>query len=76
MWPAMIFEMHTHTAEHSACSFVSAADLVIHALSKQLQGIVLTDHHYLWTMEEIDQLRIQAGLPDYFLVLPGSYNFV
>ncbi|WP_429886144.1 phosphotransferase [Geoalkalibacter halelectricus] len=68
----MIIEMHTHTAEHSACSSISALDLVRRALAKELQGIVLTDHHYLWTPEEIAQLRERARLPEYFLVLAGQ----
>jgi len=68
----MIIEMHAHTTEHSSCSFVGAVDLVTRALSKEMQGIVLTDHHYLWTADEIDRLRRQAGLPDHFLVLPGQ----
>ncbi len=68
----MIIEMHAHTAEHSSCSFVGAVDLVTRALAKELQGIVLTDHHYLWTAAEIEELRNEAGLPDYFLLLPGQ----
>lgn len=68
----MIMEMHAHTAEHSACSFVNAVDLVRKALSKELQGIVLTDHHYLWPDEEIIRLRQQAGLPDYFLIFSAQ----
>lgn len=68
----MIIEMHAHTAEHSTCSFVSAIELVTRALSKELQGIVLTDHHYLWSAAEIEKLRKEAGLPDHFLLLPGQ----
>jgi hypothetical protein len=68
----MIIEMHAHTSEHSSCSHVCAVDLVTRALAKEMQGIVLTDHHYLWTADEIELLRRQAGLPDHFLVLPGQ----
>ena len=68
----MIIEMHSHTAEHSACSFVSAIDLVTRALAKEMQGIVLTDHHYLWSAGAIEKLRKEAGLPEHFLVLPGQ----
>jgi aminoglycoside phosphotransferase (APT) family kinase protein len=68
----MIIEMHAHTAEHSTCSSVSAITLVTRALHKEMQGIVLTDHHYLWSAAEIEALRKAAGLPDHFLVLPGQ----
>lgn len=43
----MILEMHCHTAEHSACSQVSAAEIVQHNFDIGLHGTVLTDHHYL-----------------------------
>ena len=68
----MIIEMHAHTAEHSTCSFVSAVALVTRALSKEMQGIVLTDHHYLWSADEIEKLRKEAGLPHHFLLLSGQ----
>ena len=68
----MIIEMHAHTAEHSTCSSVSAITLVTRALSKEMQGIVLTDHHYLWSADEIEELRKAAGLPHHFLLLPGQ----
>ncbi len=68
----MIVEMHAHTSEHSTCSHVSAVELVQRALAKELQGIVLTDHHFLWSNAEISELRTRAGLPDYFLIFPAQ----
>src|SRR5512135_551044 len=68
----MILEMHCHTAEHSECSHVSAADIVQHNFDLDLQGTVLTDHHYLWPREEIEELRRKLKLPDYYLILSGQ----
>ena len=68
----MIFEMHCHTAEHSGCSHVSAADVVQHNFDVDLQGTVLTDHHYLWPPEEIEALRRRLKVPDYYLILSGQ----
>ncbi len=68
----MIFEMHCHTAEHSECSHVSATDVVHHNFDIDLQGTVLTDHHYLWPQEEIEALRCQLKVPDYYLILSGQ----
>jgi len=68
----MILEMHCHTAEHSECSHVSAADVVQHNFDLDLQGTVLTDHHYLWPLEEIEGLRSKLKLPDYYLILSGQ----
>lgn len=68
----MLFEMHCHTAEHSECSSVPAVELVRQVHAKGLQGIVLTDHHYLWPDWELQQLRRQAGVPDHFRIMSGQ----
>ena len=68
----MILEMHCHTAEHSACSTVSAAGVVQHNFDIGLQGTVLTDHHYLWPPEEIGELRRKLKVPDYYVILSGQ----
>ena len=68
----MLIEMHAHTSEHSPCSAVSAVELVRRVFAKGLQGIVLTDHHYLWPDDELKALRRAAEVPDHFLVLTGQ----
>lgn len=68
----MLIEMHAHTAEHSPCSAVPAAELVRRVFAKGLQGIVLTDHHYLWTAAELKAVRRSAAVPDHFLILSGQ----
>ncbi len=68
----VLIEMHCHTLEHSACSHVSALELIARVFAKGLQGIVLTDHHYLWSAHELKDLRRQAGVPEHFLILSGQ----
>jgi len=68
----MLLEMHCHTAEHSACSTIAAAALVNQVYAKGLQGIVITDHHYLWPTEELLALRKQVGVPGHFLIMSGQ----
>lgn len=68
----MILEIHSHTSTHSTCSTVSAATLVERCYAKDLQGLVLTDHHYLWERPEIDQLRSACAVPDHFAILSGQ----
>lgn len=68
----MIIEMHCHTAEHSSCSHVEAADLVQKNFDNGLQATVLTDHHYLWTEEEILDLRKKVAVPDYYYIFSGQ----
>ncbi len=72
MLSPMLIEMHAHTAEHSACSSIPAADLVRQVHAKGLQGIILTDHHYLWNPGELQHLRRFAGVPDHFLIMGGQ----
>lgn len=68
----MLLEMHSHTAEHSRCSSIPASELVRQAFAKGLQGIVFTDHHYLWSDEELLQTRCSSAVPDHFLILSGQ----
>lgn len=68
----MLIEMHCHTVEKSACSNVSAVELVRQVFAKGLQGVVLTDHHSFWSEEELYELRRRAEVPDYFLILSGQ----
>ncbi len=68
----MLLEVHCHTSEHSTCSHVSARHLVEKVFHKGLQGIVLTDHHYLWSPEELEELKNRCGLPEHFLILAGQ----
>jgi 3',5'-nucleoside bisphosphate phosphatase len=68
----MLLEMHCHTAEHSSCSNANAKDLIKQTYRRGLQGVVITDHHYLWPEEELKAVRRKAEMPDYFLTLSGQ----
>ena len=68
----MLFEMHCHTIEHSQCSSVRAVALVDRLFRNGLQGVVLTDHHFLWPEKDLNDLKRSAGLPDHFVVLSGQ----
>ncbi|MGD0229530.1 MAG: phosphotransferase [Syntrophorhabdales bacterium] len=68
----MLLEMHCHTAEHSPCSNVMATALVTHIYRKGLQGLIITDHHFLWPDEALRTVKRDAGVPDHFLILSGQ----
>jgi predicted metal-dependent phosphoesterase TrpH len=68
----MLFKMHCHTSEKSKCSSVPAVDLIRRVHARGLQGIVLTDHHAIWTEEELTTVRHQAGVPDHFLIMSAQ----
>ena len=68
----MIIELHCHTREHSKCSNADAAELLRFAYRAKAQGLVLTDHEYLWSEEEIGELKSRSGMQEQFLVLSGQ----
>lgn len=68
----MLMELHCHTREHSPCSRVTAGALAAAVRSRGADGLVLTDHHYLWPDEELAALRRESGLPEDFPILAGQ----
>jgi predicted metal-dependent phosphoesterase TrpH len=56
----MRFDMHLHTDRHSGCSVMKPLELVERALAAGLDGVVITDHDYLWPDEELRELRDHA----------------
>lgn len=68
----MILELHAHTARHSTCSTANPVTLVRQIAAKGLDGVVLTDHHYLWPQDELDRLHVEAGLPEHFRLFSGQ----
>jgi len=68
----MLIDIHLHSSRHSACSLADPAELVRAAAAKNLQGAILTEHHYLWPKEELDLLRAETGIGPHFLLLSGQ----
>jgi 3',5'-nucleoside bisphosphate phosphatase len=68
----MNLEVHCHTAEYSGCSHVRATDIGQRNFDMDLQGTVFTDHHHLWSLREIEELRRKLKVPDYYLILSGQ----
>jgi predicted metal-dependent phosphoesterase TrpH len=64
----MKFDLHIHTRKHSPDAITDPFDLVKAAAAAGLDGIVITEHDYLWTEPELEELRAAApGL----VILPG-----
>lgn len=68
----MLIEMHAHTSRHSACSRVDPARLVERVRMKGLQGLVITEHEYLWSDPEIEELREKTGVDESFVLLAAQ----
>jgi predicted metal-dependent phosphoesterase TrpH len=56
----MKFDLHMHTTRHSPDSQMAPLALVRRAVALKLDGVVITEHDWLWTEEELDELRIAA----------------
>ncbi len=68
----MLIEMHAHTSRHSACSRVDPVRLVERVRMKGLQGLVITEHEYLWSSSEIEELKEKAGVDETFVLLAAQ----
>ena len=56
----MKFDLHMHTSRYSPCSVTEPHELVESAVDAGLDGIVITEHHHVWTEDELDELRALA----------------
>lgn len=53
----MKFDLHMHTARHSPDSEMDPIALVHQARKIGLDGVVITEHDWLWTEPELEELR-------------------
>lgn len=55
--PGAYFDLHLHTRRHSPDGEMNPFALVRKAKQLGLAGIVITEHDWLWTQAELDELR-------------------
>ncbi len=68
----MLIDMHCHTYPKSRCSRILPGTLLRRALKSGLDGIVLTEHHYLWPQKDLENLREKACIPDWFVLMAAQ----
>jgi predicted metal-dependent phosphoesterase TrpH len=56
----MKLDLHLHTTRHSQDSMMSPAALLRRAPQVGLNGVVISEHDWLWTEQELDELRAAA----------------
>jgi predicted metal-dependent phosphoesterase TrpH len=56
----MKFDLHMHTRRHSPDSSIDPIALVRRAVEVGLDGVVITEHDYLWPDDELRELREAA----------------
>jgi predicted metal-dependent phosphoesterase TrpH len=66
----LLIDLHLHTRRHSRCSSIDEYALIQQAVDRGLDGVVITEHHYQWSQDELDELIATADAPN-FLVLTG-----
>jgi predicted metal-dependent phosphoesterase TrpH len=64
----MLFDLHLHTSRYSPDSRMDPEALVRRARAIGLDGVVITEHDWLWTESELEELRV-LGEP--LVVLSG-----
>jgi predicted metal-dependent phosphoesterase TrpH len=55
----MKFDLHMHTTRHSPDSDMDPFAMLRRAEEIGLDGVVITEHDWLWTEEELEELRAQ-----------------
>lgn len=55
----MKIDMHVHTSKYSSCAKMTPEQMVQGAIASGMDGVVITEHNYLWTMEEIKELQVK-----------------
>jgi predicted metal-dependent phosphoesterase TrpH len=55
----MIIDMHVHTERYSGCAHMSPEAMAQTAVDQGLDGIVITEHNYLWSQDERQALQAQ-----------------
>ena len=56
----MKFDLHMHTRRHSPDSVTNPFNLLARARAAGLDGVVITEHDYLWADDELEELRAAA----------------
>jgi predicted metal-dependent phosphoesterase TrpH len=64
----MKFDLHLHTRRHSPDSVTDPFELLAAAAAAGLDGVVITEHDYLWPEDELAELRAAAP---HLVVLAG-----
>ena len=70
----LLLDIHLHTRRHSSCSCIDETQLIDRAVQAGLQGLVITEHHYQWTEQELAELKEQSAHPGFILLSAFEYS--
>ena len=69
----LLIDIHVHTKAHSPCSQLDPGRLVRQAVKAGLDGLVITEHHYQWQRDDLDELARQADEARFLLLAGFEY---
>ena len=70
----LLIDLHLHTRRHSLCSRIDESQLIDRAVKAGLDGLVITEHHYQWSREELDELLAASVHPGFILLAGFEYS--
>ncbi|MBC7288471.1 MAG: PHP domain-containing protein [Armatimonadetes bacterium] len=65
-------DMHTHTSHFSPCGHQTIGELLSAAAERGLHVVCVTEHHYRWPDDALQQAAAEAGVADKLVVLGGE----
>jgi predicted metal-dependent phosphoesterase TrpH len=71
---ALRFDTHLHTQRHSRCIQIDEHQLIETAVQRGLDGLVITEHHYQWSVAELAELAAEAGHEGFVLLAGFEYS--
>ncbi len=71
---SILIDIHLHTEKHSECSRIDASKLVERAVKAGLHGVIITEHHYQWSLDELEELNAEAREPGFLLLAGFEYS--
>lgn len=68
------FDIHLHTSRYSRDSKLDAARLIQQAVRSGLDGVVITEHHHVWSDDELRELVEDSAEPGFILLSGFEYT--
>lgn len=70
----MLFDLHLHTRRYSGDSSIDEFRLIEAARDAGLDGLVVTEHHWQWREDELEELKALSGDDDFVLLAGFEYS--
>ncbi len=72
----LYIDIHVHTRRHSQCSHIDPERLIRQAVRAGLDGLVITEHQYQWSTDELAALAAKSHDPHFLLLAGFEYSTI